>query len=125
MTSEDPFLVDRHDLDALKELMNAKFDGLENTLEGMQEALHVAAVERARKDLELNEVRQRFVDRITFEQYKDSQNKALDAALLSVNAAIKPLSDFRAKALGFGALGALISGIVGAIIGANLPGGGP
>jgi hypothetical protein len=76
--------VDRHDLDALKELMTAKFEGVENTLRGMQEALKVAASERTKKDAELNEVRQRFVDRITFEQYKESQNRALDAALLAV-----------------------------------------
>jgi len=83
--NDDPFLVDRHDLDALKELMNAKFDGLDNTLQGMQEALRVAAVERARKDQELNEVRQRFVDRINFEQYKEGQNRALNTLVEKIN----------------------------------------
>jgi hypothetical protein len=108
--------VDRHDLDGLKELMEAKFDGVERTLKGMDEALHVAAIERRQKDDELNEVRLRFVDRITFEQYKDSQDRALDAALVAISGKIKPLEDFKAKALGFGALGALIAGIAGAVI---------
>lgn len=108
--------VDRHDLDALKELMMAKFEGVENTLNGMAEALHVAASERTKKDAELNEVRQRFVDRITFEQYKEAQSRALDAALLSVTEKLTALESFRAKALGFGALVAIISGAVGAII---------
>lgn len=116
MPTEDPFLVDRHDLDALKELMKSEFRGVEKTLSAMQEALHVAAGERAKKDQELNEVRLRFVDRITFEQYKDSQDKALDAALLAVNASIRPLNEFRAKAMGFGALLAVIAGIVGAVV---------
>lgn len=108
--------VDRHDLEALKELMEAKFDGVENTLEGMAEALKVAAVDRARKDEALNEVRTRFVDRITFDQYRLAQEKALDAALLSMISRFKPLEEFRSKALGFGALGALIAGIAGALI---------
>jgi hypothetical protein len=114
--NDDPFLVDRHDLEALKELMQAEFKAVDRTLAGMSEALHVAAGERAKKDQELNEVRQRFVDRITFEQYRESQNKALDAALLALVARFKPLEDFRARALGFGALVSLLSAIGGALI---------
>jgi superfamily I DNA and RNA helicase len=106
--------VDRHDLDGLKELMEAKFDGVERTLGGMNEALKVAAVERRQKDNELNEVRLRFVDRITFDQYKESQERALDAALLVMTDKIKPLDDFRARAMGFGALLAICSSLVGA-----------
>jgi hypothetical protein len=109
-------VVDRHDLDAIKELMMAKFEGVENTLAGMNEALHVAAGERSKKDAELNEVRLRFVDRVTFERYKESQNKALDAALLSVTSKLVPLEAFRARALGFGALISLLSAIGGALI---------
>ena len=108
--------VDRHDLEALKDLMEAKFDGVERTLHEMAKALEVLAVDRARKDAELNEVRQRFVDRVTFEQYRDSQDKALDAALVAVNASIKPIADFRAKALGFGTLLAVVSAMMGALI---------
>jgi len=108
--------VDRHDLEALKDLMEAKFEGVENTLEGMKEALHVAASERSRKDIELNEVRLRFVDRITFDKFKESQAEALSTALNALSERLKPLDDFRSKAIGYLALTALISGGLGALI---------
>ena len=119
--------VDRHDLEALTALMNAKFDGIERTLHEMAKALEVLAIDRAQKDAALNEVRVRFVDRVTFEQYRDTQDKALDtaleaqtkalaAALLAVNSKLDPLVAFRAKAFGFGTLGAVIAGVAGALI---------
>jgi hypothetical protein len=116
MTQDDPFLVDRHDLDALKELMQSEFRAVDRTLQAMQEALHVAANERSKKDAELNEVRLRFVDRITFEQFKDAQSKALDAALLASSARITPLENFRAKATGAAVVLALFAGAIGAAI---------
>jgi len=115
-TPATPDHLDRHDLDALEKLMLAKFEGVENTLKGMGEALKVAATERATKDRELNEVRTRFVDRNTFDQYKESQDRALDAALLAVTDKLKPLEDFRAKAVGFGALVSLVSGAIAAVV---------
>lgn len=63
--------IDRHDLSALKDWINAEFRVVEATLKGMDDAIQVAAREREKKDIELNDVRHRFIPRETFEALED------------------------------------------------------
>ena len=108
--------VDRHDLDALKELMLAKFDGVEATLNAMGEALHVAAGERSKKDAELNEVRQRFVDRNAFDQYKEATNRALQQRADVVDAQIDGLVAFKNRVTVFALIAVPLAGVIGAAV---------
>lgn len=72
MTGELETPIDRHDLEALKDWIEAKFETVGATLHGMDEAIKLAAEEREKKDAELNDVRLRFVPRETFDAAQEA-----------------------------------------------------
>lgn len=76
---DDSLLIDRHDLQALKDWIGAKFEAVDARLSGMQRAVDTAETERTKKDAELNDVRHRFIPREVFDAYKEEQIRSIRA----------------------------------------------
>lgn len=82
MADEAP--LDRHDLDALKDWIRAEFKAVDARLDGMTERVTAALEVQERRDVELNDVRHRFVPRETFEAYKDEQARKTRTILVTM-----------------------------------------
>lgn len=66
MTNEP---VDRNDLSLFKDWISAEFKAVDARLDAIRDSVDMAREEQERKNVELNDVRTRFVDRRQFEDH--------------------------------------------------------
>jgi hypothetical protein len=121
--NSDPFMMDRDDLDSLKEFISARFTDLDNQLSNLKQYFEAIIAERDKAVKEairvlefrldgLNELRRTVeADRnllLTKDKY-DSEHGALENRVTSLEA-------WRGKAALIGTLGVFVGGLIGAAI---------
>lgn len=104
--------IDRQDLEALKDWIKAEFKVVDANLEAMKDAIRVAARERDKKDIELNDVRLRFVPREVYE----ADLRALRDESERRESRIRSLENWKSRAAGMVIVMTLFAGSVGAAI---------